>query len=178
MNVSSALQATRRAMGKAEDQDEGQPRSPGACRADGCPCQGSIDLGMSGRFFCSWHAWAPPPQWGDITQQLHQHAWLIDFIGELMRIHSRGRLTDWQARAAQFFATDPVCLPNASEKQRFNHYVWRLREELSWRVGLRKDRPVPRVPMGEEVPSKPAVPIARAPALSPAWEEQEASHAA
>lgn len=163
MNVSAALRATRQAMGKGED-DEQQPRAAGACRADDCPCRGSIDLGSSGRFFCSWHAWTPPPQWGEVTRQLRDHAWLIDFIGELMRIHSRGRLTDWQARAAQFFATDPVCLPNSDEKQAFNLYVWRLREELSWRVGVRKERPVPRVPMGHEEQPKPAAP-ARAPAL-------------
>ena len=144
MNVSSALRATRQAMGKGDD-DEQQPRAAGACRADDCPCRGTVELGGSGRTFCSWHAWAPPQEWGEVTRKLLDHMWLIDFIGEVMRVHSRGKLTDWIARSDAFFATDPHCQPTGEERDRFAFYLWRLREELSWRVGVRKDRPEPRV---------------------------------
>lgn len=179
--VSKALSATRAAMGKGNaqsqraDEDEDFAQSPGSCTAYGCPCRGTVDLGSSGRFNCSWHAWAPQDRWQAITQGLREHQWLLDFIGELQHAFYRGKNGDWLARAQQFFETDPYCQPTGSERLSFNRYVWRMREELSWRIGIRKERPEPREPMGDSASQGKAT--ARAPAFSPA-ELEEAFDAA
>jgi len=118
---------------------------PSACRAHGCPCQGTIDLGSSGRFYCAWHARADGDKWPEITESLHAHRWLIDFIGDIAAAYNRGRLRDWVKDADEFWRDDPEGKPTEDERARFNWYAWRMREELSWRVGACKDRPKARV---------------------------------
>lgn len=146
MRVSDAIKATRAKQSDGEGEPEFE-RSSTACRALGCPCAGSIDIGRTSRFYCSWHAWAVPSDWPRITEQLLDHKWLIDFIGELTQSHDRGQRGDWQAKADEFFRTDPHCIPSSDERTRWNLYCWRLREELAWRIGVRKERPDPRPPM-------------------------------
>lgn len=157
--VSKALAATRTAMGKDHqqqpDHDHDRAPEPGQCSAYGCPCRGTVDLGGSGRSACQWHAWAPQDRWQAITRGLNEHQWLIDFIGELYRLQYRGRNGEWLARADQFFETDPDCMPQGPERTRFNVYVWRLREELAFRAGSRKERPAPRPPMAQQEGWKP-----------------------
>jgi hypothetical protein len=152
--VGKALAATRAAMGKGQDRaeqaDNDHTPEPGQCTAYGCPCRGTVDLGGGGRAACSWHAWAPQDRWQAITRALNEHQWLIDFLGELYRLQYRGRTGEWVQRADQFFELDPDCMPQGPERTRFNVYVWRLREELGFRVGSRKERPVPRLPMAEQ----------------------------
>lgn len=175
MSASQALAATRAKLGRGEPEPEHDHKpAPGQCHAFGCPCGASVDLGSGGRGVCSWHAWAQAANWQAVTQALNEHQWLIDFIGEVMRVHSRGRLTDWIARSDAFFATDPHCQPTGEERDRFSFYLWRLREELSWRVGVRKDRPEPRV----LVPTPKTKAAPRAPALLPDHDLEEAFNAA
>lgn len=126
------------------DTTDGRPF--GACKAENCPCRGTMDLTTSGRSYCQWHAWALPNDWPRITQELEEHRWLIDFITEVEICSTRGRRGDWQAKARDFFRTDPHCQPSKVEIDRYNFYGWRLREELAWRIGVRKDRPSPRLP--------------------------------
>jgi hypothetical protein len=119
---------------------------PSACRASGCPCNGSIDLGSSGRFMCSWHAWAAPDKHDSVTQGLRSHRWLVSIIGELQALYREGADGEpWIVRAGEFWQTDTRMLPNETECRHWGLYLWRLREELSHRIGLRADAPLPRV---------------------------------
>lgn len=125
-------------------------RDPAGCRAIDCPCNGSVDLGNSGRFYCSWHAWADGAKWPLITEELIRHRWMLDHMAELQRIRrTTGHGAPW-VHAADAFWTDPVMKPTPHERETFAHYLWRLREELAFRVGVRKDRPAPLVPQAAQ----------------------------
>lgn len=138
----------RQAMNPAKA--EAFERDPAGCRAVDCPCRGTVDLGNSGRFYCAWHAWSDSAKWPPITDELIRHRWMLDHIGELQRLHrAGGKATPW-AHAADAFWTDPVMKPNQHERGAFEHYVWRLREELAFRVGSRKDRPAPLEPQAAQ----------------------------
>ena len=165
--MKTVFERTRDALGKGERaaQDAEAASDPSACRATGCPCRGTIDLGSGGRRTCSFHAWAQPDVWGDITEQLQAHRWLIDFIGEVKVLHARSKLGTWQAKARTYFAEHADMQPTALEAKHWPFYEWRLREDLAWRVGVRKDRPQPRVPQAKDdefIASKPAEPKATA----------------
>jgi hypothetical protein len=121
---------------------------PGACRALGCPCRGTIDLGSSGRFYCAWHARTDGDKWPALTAALHSHQWLIDHIGEMQRLHSEaGTGKPWLAAADSFWRDQPELKPQGHERTTWGFYLWRLREELAYRVGARKEPPEPRVPL-------------------------------
>jgi len=140
--MKTVFERTRDALGRGDRaaQDAEAASDPSACRATGCPCRGTIDLGSGGRHTCSFHAWAQPDVWGDITEQLHAHRWLIDFIGEVKALHGRSKPGAWQAKAASYFAEHPEMQPTALEAAH-----WPFYEELAWRIGARKERPAVRV---------------------------------
>jgi hypothetical protein len=146
----SIAQRVHEAMHPADDGHD-DAFDPGACRASGCPCRGSVDLGSSGRFLCAWHAWAPPDKQHTVTHGLRSHRWLIDFIGEVQALYRDGAKGDpWIARAREFWLEEPRMQPTATEARHWSLYLWRLREDLSHRIGLRADAPVPRVRQCEE----------------------------
>lgn len=119
---------------------------PMQCRAAGCPCTGTIDLGSSGRFLCAWHAWAPPERADALTLALRREQGLLDLIAELQALHrDGGKGAPWVVRARQAWGTDEALQPTEGEARHWNLYLWRLREEVSFRVGLRADAPAPRV---------------------------------
>lgn len=119
---------------------------PTACRAAGCPCTGTVDLGSSGRYLCAWHAWAPPDRADSLSLALRREQGLLDLIGELQAMHRAGaERSPWIARARQAWAGDEAMMPTEDECRHWGLYLWRLREELSFRVGLRADAPAPRV---------------------------------
>lgn len=140
-----AVKAAQQAMGTTPH----EARPTGQCFAPGCPCAASCSSG-GGRELCSWHARVHGDAWGTVTSELKAHQWLIDFIVELSVAHARGRLGAWQALAASFFRTEPRCQPAASEIASYPRYDWRMREELAYRVGVRKEPPEPRPPQSEE----------------------------
>lgn len=112
------------------------------CHADGCPCRGVVSLG-GGPFTCRFHAWADGKDWARITSQLHGHRWFSEFIAEATRLQlyptQKGRV--WVSRAQEFWAEQPDMKPSEREAAHWSEYLWRLREELAFRVGARKDRP-------------------------------------
>lgn len=117
------------------------------CHADNCPCRGTASLG-GGPFLCAYHAWADGREWGRITAALHEHAWFLEFIAEATRLHlypdRKGRY--WEARAREFWTEQPDMQPTPRECGKWPEYLTRLRQELAYRVGARKDRPVPLAP--------------------------------
>lgn len=134
------LQRVRQAMGHSDAVDE--QRDPAACRAHGCPCRGTIDVGSTGRFVCSWHAWADGNTWPRLTEQLHAHRWLLDHVGELMRLDRAGE--PWLVVADSFWRNEPDMQPQPRERRAFALYVARLRAELAYRIGVRSTRPEAR----------------------------------
>lgn len=129
---------------RLQEQKTPEPeRDPLRCVAHGCPCNGTVDIGNAGRFACSWHAWVQPERWPLITERLCEHRWLLDFIGDMQRMHIAGE--KWRDLAEQFFATEQRDLqPTPAERERVSWYVWRLRQHLAWLTGERKDKPQPR----------------------------------
>ncbi len=119
------------------------------CKAYGCPCRGVIDLG--GGFHCTLHAYASPDKWPQLTSSIREHEWLLSFIGEMQDHHQRGKTTkELGALAATFWEVDPSMAPTPDEQKHWNWYLWRVREELAFRVGQRKDKPAPRVPQVQD----------------------------
>lgn len=117
------------------------------CHADNCPCRGTVSLG-GGPFLCAYHGWADGRDWARITAALHQHAWFLEFIAEATRLHlypdRKGRY--WEARAREFWAEQPDMQPTPHECAHWPEYLQRLRHELGFRVGARKDRQEPKTP--------------------------------
>jgi hypothetical protein len=127
----------------AEDEGQGQHRDPGRCGAHDCPMPGSVHLGGSG-YLCSAHAWAGGKQWGAISQALHEHEWLREFITELMRDSRLGGEQAWRQHAAGYFNAYPDMQPVKAETR--EGYLLRMHLELMHRVGARKERPDVRIP--------------------------------
>lgn len=155
MNAFDAVKAARRerAAQPSDDPRDAPPeeRSALACNAHGCPCSGSIDIGSGGRFSCPWHAGLSPDLWGDVTLRLRQEGPLLALIGELQALHAAGgKGAPWVHRAMRAFAAESDLQPTPNERARWNHYLWRLREEIGFRVGVRQDRPAARVPQLDE----------------------------
>jgi hypothetical protein len=95
VNPFEAIRKTRELGAAAQEAQDQSTRPVGACRAEGCPCRGTVDIGSAGRFYCTWHSWAPPADWPRVTEELQRHRWLIDFMGELLTLRDRGRKGDW-----------------------------------------------------------------------------------
>lgn len=149
MNAAEAVPYRGGRVPAADRQPQAAERSPLACTAYDCPCQGSIDAG--GGFVCPWHFGRSPDRWQEITRQLHQEQWLIDLVGELQRLYAEpGKGHPWIARAMVAFREEPDMQPTDEERRVWAFYLWRLREELAVRVGARADRPQPRRPQCEE----------------------------
>lgn len=132
------------ALDQRDAEDGGRP--PGACFCGSCPCSGGYDVGMTGRFYCQWHAYAMPDQWGEISAELQRHRWLLDFMNEAVRLFRAGQDAAWLARADSFFEHRPELKPSAHERANFAVYLWRLQNTLGFYVGIRKDMPEPRQP--------------------------------
>ncbi len=129
----------------AQPDAEHDASGPMSCKAHGCPCTATLDLG--GGWHCQWHAYCSPDQWQGLTQQLREHTWLLEFITDLQMRHRRGEGSKvLVALATTFWAVDPYMAPTAEERQHWGRYLWRLREELAYRVGRRSERPEPREP--------------------------------
>lgn len=120
-------------------------RNPQACAASGCPCRGTVDLGGGGRAYCAWHAWSPPDRSSTVTAALLDQQDLVALIGELGSLYQRGKSKEALARARQAWAMDPTLQPTTNEVWCWRHYLWRLREELSFRVETRATQPTPIV---------------------------------
>ena len=145
--VTDIRKATQKALSKPSVDSTRDDFDPSRCADAGCPCKGSVAMGGSNRFQCSWHAFAAPERADDITTKLTEHRWLIDHITHLQLLHRQGaKNAPWVAAAQTFWAEQPEMLPTPVERANWNFYLWRLREELSFRIGLRKDRPAPREP--------------------------------
>ena len=159
--VTSIRDATRKAMSKPKvDGSAGDAFDPSRCSERGCPCKASIAMGASNRFVCSWHAWTPPDRADDITSKLTEHRWLVDHIAHLQSLYRQAaKHSPWIAAAQTFWSEQPEMLPTPVEREHWNLYLWRLREELGWRIGVReelgrrigvrKDRPTPREPQSQ-----------------------------
>lgn len=118
---------------------------PGRCLAHGCTLRGSVDLGMSGRFMCSAHAWVPLDKLQAVTHALHQHAWLIDHIRAL---RADGMHTKWRWAAEDFWREAEPEQMQPKDFECRDLYLYRLHLELMFRVGARNKRPPPMVPQG------------------------------
>jgi hypothetical protein len=145
-----AAKSIRQRVREAASPPEDKAQRIGGCEAYGCPCRGSVDLGSGGKFFCQWHAWADPSAWADVTASLEQHRWLIDHIEELQRLYAKpSKGAPWIRVAETYWREQPEMMPTPVERTNWNFYLWRLREELAHRCGLRKERPVARKPERE-----------------------------
>lgn len=127
---------------RADEADAPERRDPTRCAAGDCPMPGSVSLG--GPFLCSAHAWAGGKHWGSISEALHEHAWLREFITELMRDSRLAGEQAWRQHAAGYFNAYPDMQPANGETR--EGYLARMHLELMQRVGARKERPAARVP--------------------------------
>jgi hypothetical protein len=121
------------------------PADNGKCRAENCPCLGSMSL-EGGRFVCVAHAFAKPDDWPELTHKLNHYSWLIAFIDDLPRVENKRKRGEpgWREYATQFWTgVDPECLPHAQEQML--PYQNRMRGELLYRCGQSK-RPEARIP--------------------------------
>jgi hypothetical protein len=155
--VTDIRRRTAAAMTTTSDGDgHGEERDPSRCGASDCPMPGSVHLGGSG-YLCTAHAWAGGRQWAAISQALHEHTWLREFITELMRDPRLGSEQAWRQHAAGYFHAYPDMQPAKAETR--EGYLLRLHLELMHRVGARKDRPtvrIPSYPTKRYVPDTPA----------------------
>lgn len=129
-----------------DDHTAARPRSPGACAAGGCPCRGTRSQG--GDYLCSWHAKVTnPAQLQEVTAELNRQSALIEAIGELQTLHTYpGKGRPYVHRAQRLFEHDPHLQPTPREQADFELYLWRLREEVSFRCGLIPSQPTEQVP--------------------------------
>jgi hypothetical protein len=142
----SIRERVHQAMTKPDAGQDAPGSEAGGCSAYGCPCRGTVDLGHAGRFFCQWHAWIPSDRWPSVTDGLVAHRWFVDLIGELQRRHTAGDIKAAIAHATQVWRDEPEMQPEPLERANWNLYLWRLREELAHRIGVRKEKPQPRTP--------------------------------
>lgn len=115
------------------------------CHADGCPCRGTIRVeGL--RWTCSWHAFAKPSMWPQVTQKLREHDWLLNFISEVSRLDRvRPKGNGWREYATKFWeGVDDHCIPH--EKEDCGPYLNRMRAEIAHRCGITSKCPDPRIP--------------------------------
>lgn len=153
MNAADHLPNTGRTQSRAgpapdlEAAYRGRPE--GSCAGDFCPCRGTIIL--EGRAWCTWHARSKGPEFPEISGRLAHHRDWLDLMGELMRIRNGGGKTArvaWVHAAVRFFAAEPDMHPTEHEREHLVAYLWRLQEELAYRVGVQAERPTPQIPQG------------------------------
>lgn len=128
-----------------------RPRSEAACVADRCPCRATIV--RDGRGVCTWHDRGFGEASFGLSDRLEEHRDWLDLHSELMRIHGgqrRGQTDAWVHRVRRFFAADESMHPTEHERKHIEAYLWRLREELAYRVGVEPNRPTPQVPMSRD----------------------------
>lgn len=127
---------------KFRQQDEAPAVNDLRCKANGCPCIGSVDIG--GGFNCRYHAFADGDKWPSITRGLRDHDWLIGFMADIDKQHK-----GWREYAERFWEeAEPAMVPDASECKA--HYAYRLHLSLAYRVGARDKAPEVMVPQGKE----------------------------
>lgn len=141
---------TQATAGDDDDAPHGAPayRGDGACSADRCPCRGTTI--REGRSWCTWHARAAGEAFMGLSDRLVEQRDLIDLVGELGNMHrfaGKGRGEAWVHRARRFFAADEHMHPSEHERQHIGGYLWRLIEEIAYRVGVEAKRPQPQTPL-------------------------------
>jgi len=114
-------------------QEAAQPAAADTgCYASHCPCLGSASV-EGGKFMCAAHLNTQADAWPRITEKLHEHDWLIAFIGDMRRMERK--YEDWRGFAAQFWTgQDERCQPDPAES--FGAYEYRMRAELMYRAGV------------------------------------------
>lgn len=115
---------------------------PTKCAAYGCPMRASVSHG-GGSWQCSCHAYASPDKWQAITRELRAHDWMLGFIGDLQSLYITGAADKpWVKMAREFWAEFVEMQPTANEVTHWGTYLWRLRADLEFRVGVRSKKPV------------------------------------
>lgn len=119
-------------------------RDESRCFADGCSCRASISV-EGGRWFCRFHAYKDNKQWPGITSRLAEFSWMVDLIGDIVKLDRAGDFSTARKLGADFFAESYTELIPAKAEP-ISAYIGRLNAALAHMVGSSAKPPPAWVP--------------------------------